>query len=96
MSERRDRRWFLPETPDVIGLLRRQTAVTLEALEALSRWAGGDAAAAQTVRDAEPRGDAAKRDLMNALREAFILQWSRRMYSPSPAGSTGSSTAGAT
>ena len=31
-------------------------------------------AAAQTVRDAEPRGDVAKRDLMNALREAFILQ----------------------
>ncbi len=74
MSERRDRRWFLPETPDVIGLLRRQTAVTLDALEALSRWADGDTAAAQTVRDAEPRGDAAKRDLMNALREAFILQ----------------------
>ena len=74
MTERRDRRWFLPETPDVTGLLRRQTAVTLDALEALSRWADGDTAAAQTVRDAEPRGDAAKRELMNALREAFILQ----------------------
>ena len=35
-------------------------------------WAGGDAAAAQTVRDAEHRGDAAKRELLNALREAFI------------------------
>jgi uncharacterized protein len=70
----RKQRWFLPETPDAIGLLRRQTAVTIEALEALTAWAEGDAGAAQTVRDAEPRGDAAKRDLLNALREAFILQ----------------------
>ena len=50
--------------------------MTIEALEAL----GGTGlrrsrrAAAQTVRDAEPRGDEAKRDLLNALREAFILQ----------------------
>lgn len=74
MTPRRKKRWFLPETPDAIGLLRRQTAVTIEALEALTAWAEGDAGAAQTVRDAEPRGDAAKRDLLNALREAFILQ----------------------
>jgi uncharacterized protein Yka (UPF0111/DUF47 family) len=74
VTPRRKQRWFLPETPDAIGLLRRQTAVTIEALEALTAWAEGDAGAAQTVRDAEPRGDAAKRDLLNALREAFILQ----------------------
>ena len=74
MSTRRDKRWFLPDTPDAIGLLRRQTAVTLEALEGLVAWAEGDVGAAQTVRDAEPRGDAAKRELLNALREAFILQ----------------------
>ncbi len=70
----RDRRWFLPETPDVIGLLRAQTAVTLEGLDALSAWAGGDAAAARVVRDAEPRGDTAKREVLNTVREAFILQ----------------------
>jgi hypothetical protein len=74
MSDRRNRHWFIPETPDAIGLLRRQTGVTIEALEALTAWAEGDDAAAQTVRDAEPRGDAAKRELLNALREAFILQ----------------------
>ncbi len=74
MTARRNSRWFLPETPDAIGLLRRQTAVTIEALEGLKAWAHGDAAAAEIVRDAEPRGDAAKRDLLNALREAFILQ----------------------
>ena len=74
MTARRKRRWFLPETPDAIGLLRRQTAVTIEALEGLKAWAEGDAAAVEIVREAEPRGDAAKRDLLNALREAFILQ----------------------
>ena len=74
MSTRRHRHWFLPDTPDVIGLLRRQTAVTLEALDALAAWSAGDPAAAAIVRDAEPRGDAAKGDVLNALREAFILQ----------------------
>jgi uncharacterized protein Yka (UPF0111/DUF47 family) len=73
-SARRDRRWFLPDTPDVVGLLRRQTAVTLEGLDALVAWANGDEAAAKAVRDSEPRGDAAKRELLNAIREAFILQ----------------------
>jgi uncharacterized protein Yka (UPF0111/DUF47 family) len=73
-SARRDRRWFLPDTPDVIGMLRGQTAVTLDALDALAAWAGGDGAAAQVVRDAEPRGDAAKREVLKAVREAFILQ----------------------
>ena len=74
MTARRNHRWFLPETPDAIGLLRRQTAVTIEALEGLKAWAEGDEAAAEIVREAEPRGDAAKRDLLNALRDAFILQ----------------------
>jgi len=74
MTAHRNHRWFLPETPDAIGLLRRQTAVTIEALEGLKAWAEGDASAAEIVREAEPRGDAAKRDLLNALREAFILQ----------------------
>jgi len=74
MSMRRDRRWFLPDTPDVVGLLQRQTEVTSEALDGLSRWAAGDADGARIVRDAESRGDAAKRDVLEALREAFILQ----------------------
>ncbi len=65
-------RWFLPETPDVLGLLRRQAAVTLEAVDAFIAWAAGDSAAANTVREAEHRGDAAKRDVLSALREAFV------------------------
>jgi uncharacterized protein len=65
-------RWFLPETPDVLGLLRRQVAVTIEGLEAFAAWAGGDAEAAGAVRDAEHRADAAKRELLGALRAAFV------------------------
>ena len=68
----RRRRWFLPETPDVLGLLRSQVAVTLEGLDAFGAWAGGDPAAAEGVRDAEQRGDAAKRELLSALRVAFV------------------------
>jgi uncharacterized protein len=74
VNARRRHSWFLPDAPDLIGLLRRQTAVTIEALDAFAAWADGDAAAAQIVRDAEPRGDAAKRELLTALREAFVLQ----------------------
>lgn len=64
--------WFLPETPDVLGLLRGQVAVTIEGLDAFRAWAGGDPAAADAVRDAERRGDAAKRTLLSALRAAFV------------------------
>jgi uncharacterized protein len=66
------RRWFLPETPDVLGLLRRQVAVTIEGMDSFAAWAGGDAAAAHAVRDAEPRGDEAKWELLHALRAAFV------------------------
>ena len=66
------RRWFLPETPDVLGLLRSQVAVTIEGLEAFGAWAAGDGSAADAVRDAEHRGDLAKRDLLIALRTAFV------------------------
>jgi uncharacterized protein len=64
--------WFLPETPDVVGLLRRQVAVTIEGLDAFAAWAGGEEAAATDVADAERRGDVAKRELLNALRVAFV------------------------
>jgi hypothetical protein len=66
------KRWFLPETPDVLGLLRTQVAVTIDGVDALAAWAGGDKSAAEVVRDAEHRGDAAKRALLGALRAAFV------------------------
>jgi uncharacterized protein len=64
--------WFLPETPDVLGLLRAQVAVTIDGVDAFAEWAGGDPSAAQAVRDAEQRGDGAKRALLGALRAAFV------------------------
>lgn len=67
------RRWFLPDTPDVLGELRRQVAVTLDGLDAFETWARGDAAAAERVREAEQRGDVAKRVLLETLRAAFVL-----------------------
>jgi hypothetical protein len=65
-------RWFLPETPDVLGLLRGQLAVTIEGLDAFAAWAGGDPSAAEVLLDAERRGDTSKRELLGALRAAFV------------------------
>jgi uncharacterized protein Yka (UPF0111/DUF47 family) len=65
------RRWFLPETHDVLGMLRRQLAVTAEGMEALARWAGGDSAQADVVRECEHRADDHKRELRLALTVAF-------------------------
>lgn len=65
-------RWFLPETPDVLGQLRREVAAAIAGMDAFAAWAGGDAQSAQAVRDARGEADLAKRDLLNALREAFV------------------------
>ncbi len=65
-------RWFLPETPDVLGLLREQLAITVSALDALVAWARGEAAAIDVIHGAEQRGDDAKRALFVALRAAFV------------------------
>lgn len=69
---RRRRRWFLPETPDLIGQLGVQAGITLEGLDALVAWAHGDEHAGDSLPDIEHRGDAAKRDLLDQLREAFV------------------------
>jgi uncharacterized protein len=68
----RRRRWFLPDTPDLIGQLRTQAAVTREGLESFAAWAGGDESAGEAIPEIERRGDAAKRALLDQLREAFV------------------------
>jgi uncharacterized protein len=65
------KRWFLPDSPDLLGMLRAQAAITVEAMDALIAWSGGDDAAATTVRECEHRADEAKRQLWTALRGAF-------------------------
>jgi len=69
----RHQRWFLPESPDVLGLLRRQLAVTVEGMDAFAAWAAGDDAAADKVRACEHRADAAKREVREVLRAAFVM-----------------------
>jgi uncharacterized protein len=68
----RHRRWFLPESPDVVGMLRHQLAVTIAGMDAFAAWANGDAAAAATVREHEHRADAARRELHQTLQDAFV------------------------
>jgi uncharacterized protein Yka (UPF0111/DUF47 family) len=68
----RKRRWFLPETPDLIGQLRVQATIVLEGMDAFAAWAGGDESAGNALVEIEHRGDAAKRELVEQLREAFV------------------------
>jgi uncharacterized protein Yka (UPF0111/DUF47 family) len=65
-------RWFLPDDPDVLGCLTLQIAETLAGLESLAAWAGGDPAAAAAVREAETRGDEAKRKVLAAVSDSFV------------------------
>lgn len=65
------RRWFLPETPDLLAMLAEQVALTVEGMAALVAWAGGDAAAVDRLRDYEHRADDAKLELRAALTSAF-------------------------
>jgi uncharacterized protein Yka (UPF0111/DUF47 family) len=64
-------RWFLPETPDVLGMLREQTAITMEGMEALIAWSVGEPGAAGRLRECEHQADDRKRDLRAALTLAF-------------------------
>jgi len=64
--------WILPDDHDVLALLRAQATTTVEGLDALVAWAGGDPAASDAVRDAEHRADVHKRALRAAVRRAFI------------------------
>jgi len=63
--------WFLPQTPDVLGMLREQMAITVEGTDALVAWAKGDSGAADRLRKHEHAADDSKRELREALTEAF-------------------------
>ncbi len=65
------RHWFLPDSPDVLGMLERQSRVTVEGMDALADWARGDEEAAKRVDAAEHAADKRKRELRAALSEAF-------------------------
>lgn len=67
----RRRAWFLPATPDVLGILGGQTAITIDGMGALVAWAEGDPEAAGRLRECEHRADEHKRELRGALTVAF-------------------------
>ena len=67
------KRWFLPDAPDLIGMLLTQTHTTIEGMDALVEWAEGDDDAGDRVRVLEHRADDEKRALLRALGEAFTL-----------------------
>ena len=68
----RMRSWFLPENPDVLGMLTAQAAATIEGMAALRAWAAGDATGSDRLRAAEHAADDHKRTLQSALRTAFV------------------------
>ena len=70
-ADRKHRRWFLPETPDVIGMLQSQAEVTVRGMKAFAAWAAGDSSQAEQVRAAEHECDEARRTLVDTVREAF-------------------------
>lgn len=71
MSQAKGSRWFLPETPDVIGMLQKQAEVTSRGMDAFAAWAAGDAARADDVRTAEHDCDEIRRNLVDSVSEAF-------------------------
>ncbi len=66
------KRWFLPESPDLLGLLARQGQITIEAMDALSAWSRGDQAQGVAVRRLEHLADVASREVLTAVRDAFV------------------------
>jgi hypothetical protein len=65
------RHWFIPQSPDVLGMLRKQAQTTVEGLDELLAWARGEEGAAERLRAAEHRADRQKRELRGALTNAF-------------------------
>jgi uncharacterized protein len=65
------RHWFLPDSPDVLGMLEQQSRVTVEGIDALASWARGEEGAGERLRAAEHAADERKRELRAALSEAF-------------------------
>jgi uncharacterized protein Yka (UPF0111/DUF47 family) len=65
------RRWFLPHSPDVLGMLSDQIDVTVQGLTAFAQWAGGEPLAGDVVRQLEHEADSKRTAVLNAVQEAF-------------------------
>ena len=71
MKLRKGVRWFLPESPDVIGMLQAQAELTARGMGSFAAWAAGDVARADDVRLAEHECDDVRRKLVDTVSEAF-------------------------
>lgn len=65
-------RWFLPDAPDLLGLLGQQGTVTVAGIDAYAAWANGDLAQQEAVRANEHDADLARRAVLDAVRRAFV------------------------
>jgi len=66
------RRWFLPETPDLLGLLAHQGDVTVRGMDALCAWSKGDVSQGATLHAIEHEGDLGAREVLIAVKHAFV------------------------
>ena len=57
------RRWLLPESPDLLGLLAHQGEVTIRGLVAFCAWSAGDPSQGATLHEIEHEGDLASRSV---------------------------------
>jgi uncharacterized protein Yka (UPF0111/DUF47 family) len=64
-------RWFLPEAPDLLGMLEHQLDLTIEGIDQFAAWAAGDSEASAKVHALEHQADDVKLELQHALRDAF-------------------------
>ncbi|MGZ4691341.1 MAG: DUF47 domain-containing protein [Acidimicrobiia bacterium] len=63
--------WFLPYSPDLLGLLLAQSDITCRGIEAFVQWSGGDLQQNKAVRKLEHEADDARRKVLTELRAAF-------------------------
>jgi uncharacterized protein Yka (UPF0111/DUF47 family) len=66
------RRWFLPESPDLLGLLGEQGRVTVDGMDALAAWAKGQPSEEAAVRTFEHEADTARRAVLEAVKHSFV------------------------
>ena len=66
------RRWFLPESPDLLGLLVRQGDIAVRGMDSLCAWSKGDPSQAEVIRAIEHEGDLAGREVLIAVKSAFV------------------------
>ncbi len=66
------RRWFLPDSPDLLGLLARQGEVAVRGMDSLVAWSKGDRSQVENVRAAGHEGRKAGKEVLGAVKSAFV------------------------